>query len=162
MPFPGALEMMGHCRFRTPVENSTQWRAFETFKRMASADELGQLQHYSGVFIKGRMADYVVKASGGTVVLRGTEVIATGCLVLTMPDDGTYLEVYPGLDHFIANYLVLKSQERYYWKTAILSVRDVGQGRVEEVRRELERERERAGSVPRQTWAEWLSFTLGD
>jgi hypothetical protein len=56
----------------------------------------------------------------------------------------------------------LKSQERYYWKTAILSVRDVGQGRVEEVRRELERERERAGSVPRQTWAEWLSFTLGD
>lgn len=94
--------------------------AFTLFERIATAKEAAQLLEHGGVILKGNYATYIVTAGGSVVVYadnkRYGERLATGCL---MPVG----EVFPMLDYFITNYLLLKSSrgERIFWATAIFT-----------------------------------------
>ncbi len=109
-PFPGqALSP-----FTTPEPGTPNGVAFALFQRIATPAELLDLIQYGGVRVHGQWGvDYVVVQNGATYVINERGVLAAGCLVIDAP--------IPTMDQMIANYLVLKNDEAFYWQTACIN-----------------------------------------
>lgn len=111
-------------RFRMPQSEGPEMQAFRLIERIASPLELEELKTKGGVLVVGEYANYIVVQNGGTwTVDENGERMSSGCMgIFDSPDlDSPFAPVYPMLDQFIVNFLVVKSDERLYWNTACIS-----------------------------------------
>lgn len=123
MPFSGPYgdEFTSQIEAYIAHAHSPKARALELFQKIATPLEYEELVCRGYVKIVGKYAIYRLMKNGGTYILdEDGEILAHGCLLLE--ED---VKPFPALDHFIANYLVLKSDERFFWNTAFINARSL-------------------------------------
>lgn len=90
------------------------------FLRLLRPVERRFYEETNTVVIVGRYAKYRLTGGTNASIHQRGEHVADGCFMIANSKDDP---AYPYMDHMLANYLVLRNNEDYYWRTANIHAR---------------------------------------
>lgn len=106
--------------YQTGPHASPDSKACDLLVRLLRPEERKEFEEFGHITIEGKRAKYVLRGGTTVSILQEGQHVGDGCLMLgaTAPFDG---QDYPSFDHMLANYLVLRNNEDFYWSTARIS-----------------------------------------
>lgn len=102
------------------MDRPAEQQALRLLHRVVTEEEFNHFMDTSYIEIRGEHGDFHLMASAGIHIYQGGKPVATGCLVIVPMG----MEQPPLMDYIVANYIVLKRREMFFWRTAIISPMD--------------------------------------